>query len=100
MWKVQSRLSIISNNSYKNFSHRSLPPNGSPKFVTSLSSLNVTQWFTITYVLPNVNDPISSSYSISARLLNHSYLPDWIVFDSRMFTISPPKTATVGKIRI
>ena len=48
-------------------------------------------------MLPNVIDPLGSSYSITARLLNRSEIPSWIEFDSRKFTITPPKSASTGK---
>ena len=61
--------------------------NKAPQFVGTLSSLNVNQCRTISYILPNVNDPEGDSFTITATLMDRNPLPSWILFDSRKLTI-------------
>ena len=61
--------------------------NKAPQFVGTLSSLNANQCRTISYILPNVNDPEGDSFTITATLMDRNPLPSWILFDSRKLTI-------------
>ena len=48
-------------------------------------------------MLPSVYDPGNDNYSITASLYkDEAPLPSWIVFDSRKFTITPLKGASLG----
>ena len=68
--------------------------NSKPIFTKSLDSLQVSEWQTLSYLLPSVYDTENNSYSIVATQYNDAgLLPSWISFDSRKFIISPPKGA-------
>ena len=66
--------------------------NSAPKFTSSLQSLQVFEWDSISYNLPSVYDPDGNNYSISVTMARDgSSLPSWINFNQNKLIVSPPK---------
>ena len=73
--------------------------NSPPIFETSLKSLEMVEWQSISYILPSVYDPENDNYIIIAtRYKDGGTLPSWIAFDSRKFTIVPPQGVASGSV--
>ena len=58
--------------------------NSAPNFTSSLQSLQVFEWDSISYTLPSIYDPDGNDYSISLTMARDgNSLPSWISFDSK-----------------